>query len=143
VIETAGAGPSARFAGGEPAGGLTGPTSVVLVGVVTLAAALVSAITGHGFGTGFNLVYTVVVVYVAFRVHVEDRFVTVVAPPIIYALAVFVAGFFDSEETTHSLRRVIENTFVNVSLGAPWLVGATLVAIVVVILRGREDARRR
>ena len=53
----------------------------------------------------------------------------------------FVAGFFDTEETSHTFRRVIENTFVNVSFGAPWLVGATVAAIVIAVVRGR--ARRR
>jgi len=139
VIETAGATPSARPpANGGAVGGLAAPTAVVLVAVVTLVAAVVSAASGHGFGAVFNALYLIVTVYVALRIHVEDRFVAVVAPPIVYALSVFVAGFFDSEETSHAFRRTLENSFVNVSFGAPWLVGATIAAIVIAVVRGRR-----
>ena len=148
MIDTAGSAESHAQQSGSSgsSGGLAAPTAVIFLAVVTLVAAVLSATTGRGFGTLFNIVYLVAVLYIALRIHVEDRFTAVIAPPIVYALSVFVAGFFDSEETSHGLRRVIENTFVNVSLGAPWLVLATASAIVIALVRGRRAAvasRRR
>lgn len=147
MIDTAGASPQANPSrGSEPTGGLAGTTAVIFLAVVTLVAAVLSAATGRGFGTFFNVVYVIATIYIALRIHVEDRFTAVIAPPIVYALSVFLAGFFDSEESSHALRRVIENTFLNVSLGAPWLVLATVASIVIVFLRGRRAAvasRRR
>src|SRR6478735_4682467 len=146
VIETTGAGSHHARSTGDEAGGLTSAAAIFLVAVVTTVAAVVSAATGHGFGVVFNLLYLIVTIYVALRIYVDDRFTAVIVPPIVYALAVFVGGFFDSEETSHTFVRVFENTFVNVSFGAPWLVGATIAAIVIAIVRGRGEAvasRRR
>ena len=140
MIETAGPSVSAHSAGSGRPGGIAGTTAIVLVAVVTFVAGLLSAVTGNGFGAFFNAVYLVVTVYVALRVHVEDRLVTVIGPPIVYALVVFLAGFFDSEAPNKSVERVIENTFLNVSLGAPWLVSATVLAIVISLVRGRRAA---
>ena len=118
MIDTAGAGAQTRGAP-TPAGGLTAAAAVVLILGVTLVTAVLSAATGRGFGIAFNLVYLLVTLYAALRIYVEDRFVAVVAPPLIYATSVFIAGFFDSIENTHAVRRVLENTFVNMSFGAP------------------------
>lgn len=146
MIETTGPGTRGgiypQHAGG-PSGGLTARTALVLLGVVTLGAALLSAASGRGFGIVFNLIFVVVAVYVALRIHVEDRLTAVVAPPIVYALSVFVASFFDSEETTRTLRRVIENSVLDITLGAPWLVITAVVTIVIAVLRGRRLAGRR
>ena len=97
----------------------------------------------RGFGVAFNVLYALVTLYVALRIHVEDRFTAVIAPPLVYAAAMFLGGFFDSEESTRTLRRVLENTFVNLSFGAPWLVGVTLATIVIAVVRGRRAAVRQ
>jgi hypothetical protein len=136
VIDTASPRSAAPAQG--PVGGLGAATVVVLVLVVTLVAGLLSAASGRGFGIAFNLVYLIVTVYAALRVHVQDRWVAVVAPPLLYALTLVVAGFVDSEETSHTLQRVIENTFVNLSFGGLWLLGATATALVIALVRGRR-----
>ena len=139
VIETSGAGAHPR--GASPSrGGLTAAAAVVLITVVTLVVGLLSAATGHGFGLAFTLSYSIVTIYLAVRIYVEDRFVAVFAPPLAYAFALFVAGFVDSTESAHSLVRVLENTFVNLAFGAPWLVSTTVIAIIIAIVRGRRDA---
>lgn len=142
VIET-----EPRGAGGSSphraTGGFSGAAALVLITVVTVVAALLSAGTGRGFGLAFNLVFLLVTLYAALRVHVEDRFVTVVAPPLIYALALILGGYVDSEESVRTFQRVVENTFVNLSFGAPWLVGTTVATIVIAIVRGRRATLQR
>lgn len=135
--------PRPRSHSGAPAvGGLGAPAALLLVTVATVGASLLSASTGRGFGIAFNVVYALVTIYVALRIHVEDRFSAVVAPPLIYAAAMLIGGFVDSEETTHTLSRVFENTFINLSFGAPWLVGTTLATIAIALVRGRRAAVR-
>jgi hypothetical protein len=138
VIETASPSTDAHHHR-SASGGLSATTVVVLVTLVTLITGLVSAATGRGFGIAFNVIYLVITLYAALRIHVSSRWYAVVAPPLIYALTLGVAGFFDTEETSHTLRRVIENSFVNLSFGGPWLTGATLAALVIVLIRGRRD----
>lgn len=144
MIETTGPGTRGAYArSGGPTGGLAPRTAIVLLFVVTLTAAVLSAATGRGFGVVFNIVFLVVAVYVALRIQVEERFTAVIAPPLVYVLCVFIGGFFDSTEPSRTVRRVIENSVLNVTLGAPWLVAAAVATIVIAVLRGRRLATGR
>ena len=123
---------------GPSVGGLTPAAAVVLVVVVTFVAGLLSAATGHGFGFGFNVIYLAVVLYVSLRIYTSDRFTAVVAPPLAYAFTLLIAGRFDTTDDGHTIKLLVENMFLNLSLNAPWLVGTTLAAIVIAIVRGRR-----
>ena len=137
----AGSGPHPRENRGTTSeGGLTAAAATVFVVVVTVVAGVLSAATGRGFGIAFNLVYLVTTIYIALRIYVNDRFLAVIVPPLAYAFALLVGGHFDTQETNHAFRRVLENTIANLAFGAPWLVGATIAAIVIAVVRGRRAA---
>jgi hypothetical protein len=125
--------------GSATGAGLSGAAATVLALLVVVSAGVVSAASGNGFGTAFNVVYLLVVLYLAFRTRVEDRFIAVIVPPVAYALALGVGSFFDSETPGSGVFLTIQNAFVPFFLNAPWLVGATVAAIVITLVRGRRD----
>lgn len=118
--------------------GLSAVTAAILLLVVVLAVAIGSALTGDPASRLFNVVFAVTTVYVALRVRLSARFTALVTPPLVYVLALFVAALLNSESTTRSLRRDVEDTLVNLVLGAPWLVGSMVVALIVVVVRTRR-----
>lgn len=119
-------------------GGLSSVTAVILLLVVVLAAAIGTALTGDPASRTFNVVFAVATIYVALRIRLKHRFTALVTPPLVYVFALFVAALLNSESTTRSLQRDVEDTFLNLVLGAPWLIGSMIVALIVLTIRSRR-----
>ncbi len=132
------AGDPARPRGGT---GLTWTGVTVVVVGVTVLMALADVLVTHGIGviTGVGLVLSTL--YAALAVRPADLWAAVVTPPLAYLVALLTAGQFTLPSGGSLLVREGFMVFTGLALNAPWIIGATLVALVIVLVR-RARSRR-
>ena len=123
-------------------GGLSAPAAIVLLLVVVLGFAVATALTANAYNRVFQIAYVLVTVYVALRIKLADRFVAMVAPPLVWAAAMFLSAYINSESRVHTLERALTDTPVEMSLNAPWLVLATVLSVVICVVRGLLARRK-
>jgi type VI protein secretion system component VasF len=123
-------------------GGLSAAAAVVLLLVVTVGFALGTALTDNAFNRVFQIAYVVVTVYVALRIKIGDLFVAMVAPPLVYAIGMFVSALVNSESQVHSIKRGITDAALESSLNAPWLALATVLSLAICTIRSMLARRR-
>ena len=121
--------------------GLTAAGGVILTLLGGGAGAAVDLVTGHGLRVVFAVCFVVAAVLTAALVHRADLRAALVMPPLLYVVLAVIGGTVDPEGATGSFPSRLALGLLNaVVLGAPVLVGATLAALVVVLVR---SARRR
>lgn len=101
------------------------------------AGAAYDVVTGSGLGLVFAVSFVVGSALAALLVHREDLAAAIVMPPLTYVALAVVAGAVEGGFATGSfvVKRALE--LMNaVVLGAPVLVTATVVSLVVVVARG-------
>ncbi|TAK68637.1 MAG: hypothetical protein EPO13_11105 [Actinomycetota bacterium] len=135
---------SAGPAAVRPAGaGLNARGVAVVVTGVTLLLGLADAIIGTGrlgWVTGVGLVLSSV--YAAFAVRLNDLWTAVFTPPLAYLVTVLIAGQLTLGEGTLLTREAIMIVS-TLSFNAPWILAATLAALVIVLVRRRAVAAPR
>ncbi len=119
-----------------------GSVWLIVIGVTVVMAfadALVMGQVGLGWLTGVALV--VVSVYTAFTVRRDDAIIAVVAPPLAFFLATLTAGQLTVSTSGDWL--INEAFMIVTTLGsnALWIFGATIAALVIVLIR-RSISRR-
>jgi hypothetical protein len=118
---------------------ITGRAVYVLVIGVTLIVAFINALLANGdigWPTGVALV--LVTVYCALSVRREDDVVAIITPPLAFFLVAITAAqlFLGSAERSLINRAVV--TFFTLADNWIWIIGATLAALVIVIIRRRR-----
>jgi hypothetical protein len=118
---------------------ITGRAVYLLVIGVTLIVAFINALLANGdigWPTGVALV--LVTVYCALSVRREDDVVAIITPPLAYFLVAITAAqlFLGSAERSLFNRAVV--TFFTLADNWIWIIGATLAALVIVIIRRRR-----
>jgi hypothetical protein len=136
--------PDESAAGTPKPGGGTGLTwtgvSVVLIGV-TVMMAFADVIVTHGIGTITGVGLVAATLYCALTVRPADLWAAVVTPPLAYLVALLTAGQFTLPSGGSLLVREGFMVFTGLALNAPWIIGATLLGLVIVLVR-RSRARR-
>jgi hypothetical protein len=113
-------------------------TGLILVEFVpTATVALAAAAIVGGIGLLPNLVFAVVCIFGALRIRRSDLLAAVIAPPLVYAASLVVAGFALRGKSGGLLLNLGATLGEYLAVGAPWLFGVTLVCLVIVIVRGR------
>ena len=121
--------------------GLTAAGGVVVTLLLGGAGAAVDLVTGNGLRAVFAACFVVAAALTAALVHREDLRAAVVMPPLLYVVLAVAGGTVDPQGATGSFASRQALGLLNaVVLGAPVLVGATAVALLVVLARA---ARRR
>ena len=120
-----------------------GSVWLIVIGVTVVMAfadALVMRQVGLGWLTGVALV--VASVYAAFTVRIDDAIIAVVAPPLAFFLATLTAGQLTVSTSGDLL--VNEAFMIVTTLGtnALWIFGATIAALIIVLVR-RGLSRRQ
>ncbi len=139
AVPGASAGGLPRLADGR---GLTYLGAVALVGVLGGVGAAVDLSTGLFLGLGFGIAFVSGCMLAALLVHPEDLRAIPVMPPLMYVLLVFAAGTVNTSAGAGSLLVRSAVGLVNaVILGAPVLLGASVVTLALCLLR-RAGARR-
>jgi hypothetical protein len=127
------------------AGGGTGLTYAG-VGVVVVAAtvlmAFADALITNRIGTITGLALLVSSVYAAVVVRRSDIWAAVVVPPLAFLAATLTAGQLTLDKTGSLLIREGYMVFRTLAVNAPWILGTTLVCLVIVLLRRRRTTVR-
>ena len=126
-------------------GGLTWTGAAIVTIGVTLAAALIETLLGQhrnggvGWLTGIALLGSTV--YCALRLRVPDIWAAVIMPPLAYLAALVLAGLLKVGASGSFISRQAINIVTGLALGAPWILGSTLVALVIVLFRRSRHRR--
>lgn len=126
-----------------PDTGLTWNRATALIIGVTVAAALLDAVLRHGIGaiTGVALVLSSAAAALTLRR--SDIWAAVVMPPLAFLAALLTAGQLTVSSSGSLLSRQALNVVTGLSLNAPWLIAATVIALVIVLVRRRRTPLSR
>ena len=119
--------------------GITGGAVYLIVIGVTVLVAFANALLADGdLGWPTGLALLVSSVYAALTVRREDDTVAMIVPPIAFLVASLTAGqlFLGSAEGSLVNRAVV--VFFNLADNWVWIIGATVVALVIVLVRRRR-----
>jgi hypothetical protein len=118
---------------------ITGGAVYIIVIGVTLLVGFANALIASGdIGWPTGLALLVSSVYAALTVRREDDTVAVIVPPIAFLLVALTAGqFFLGSSAGSMLNRVVV-TFFTLADNWFWVIGATLAALVIVLVRRRR-----
>jgi hypothetical protein len=121
--------------------GLTYSGAVVVIGASTVLVAFAEALLRHEIGWLTGVALLVSSVYAALVVRLADIWAAVVIPPLAFLVAVLTAGQLTILGKTGGLLvREGALLFVSLATNAPWILGTTLVCLVIVLVR-RHRAR--
>jgi hypothetical protein len=127
--------------------GLTAFGAVSVALVLGALGGLIDVLTGPGLRTAFAICFVLGCAFAALRVHREDLVAAVVMPPLVYAVLALLAGAFSKTTAVGSwLTRNALELATSLVLGAPVLLTATGLALVIALVRGiagREHAAER
>lgn len=108
----------------------------VLIGATLIAGAIDIFVGGAGLGIVTGVVFLIASIFCALRVRRSDAAVAVIAPPIAFFIAAITVGQVGQSSTGGMLGRFV-NTFFMLAGNWMWIIGATVVALVIVLVRGR------
>jgi len=111
---------------------------VLVIGATLIAGFLDSFISGTGFGWLTGIVFVVSSIYCAMKVRLSDASVAVIAPPIAYGIAALTVGQLGQSRAGGALISTFVNGFTTLSDNWFWVIGTTLTALAVVVVRSRR-----
>jgi hypothetical protein len=121
------------------ADGLTAGGVYVLIIGVTLVVAFANALLAGGkVGWPTGLALVAVTVFCALKVRREDDTVAIITPPVAFFLAAITAGQLFVKPPPNSLLNRAVVTFFTLADNWVWIIGATVAALVIVIVRRRR-----
>jgi hypothetical protein len=124
--------------------GLTAAGAVTIALILGAAGASVDVLTGPGLRTVFAVCFIAGCAIAAATVHREDLVAAVVMPPLVYVVLAFAAGAFSHTTAAGSMltRQALELAS-SLVLGAPVLLTATGLALVIALIRGARGRSSR
>lgn len=123
------------------ASGLTYLGVITVVAVPTLLVGLAQALIWDRVGWLTGLVLVATSIYAALTVRRPDFSAAVVVPPLSFLLTILVAGQFTLAEGGSLLVREGFVIVRGLAENAPWILGATALAAVIVVVRARRRGR--
>lgn len=115
------------------------PISSKLAGVffvvVMLAAALLDVFLGNGIGTLSGVVYAIVLITLVYVVSLKNAWDPVLMGPIIYFVAVAIAGQFNLSTIGSFFMKQTTMLLPTLAFNATWVLGATVLAAALTYLR--------
>ena len=109
----------------------------VTIGATVVAGAVDILIGGPGLGVTTGIVLLIASVFCALRVRVGDAAVAVIAPPIAFLIATITVGQVGMSASGGFIGRIV-GTFFMLADNWVWIIGSTVVALAIVLVRGRR-----
>lgn len=104
--------------------------------VITLLGGLIDVITTRSLGWVFSACFLITSAWTAARVVRRDLLVAVIAPPLVFAVAAFIAlQLLPSQSSGRWLLRQGLDLATTLALGAPILLGGTAIAGCIALVR--------
>jgi hypothetical protein len=117
--------------------GLTALGAVTVALALGAAGGFIDVMTGPGLRTVFAICFIAGCAFAALKVHREDLIAAVVMPPLVYAVIALLAGAFSQTTAVGGvLTREALELATSLVLGAPVLLTATGLALVIAVVRG-------
>jgi hypothetical protein len=111
---------------------------VLVIGATVIAGFLDSFISGTGLGWLTGIVFLATSIYCAVKVRVSDASVAVIAPPIAYGIAALTVGQLGQSRAGGAVISAFVNGFTTLADNWFWIIGTTLAALAVVVVRSRR-----
>jgi hypothetical protein len=124
--------PAAVQGGGR---GLTYSGVAVVVIAVTVLVAFADALINDKLGVITGVALAISSIYAAFTVRRADIWAAVVVPPLAFLVAALTAGQLTLDSSGSLLIREAYMLFRTLAVNAPWIIGTTLVCLVIVLVR--------
>ncbi len=123
---------------GSSAGLRAGGVYLIVIGVTVIIGFANAILGGGALGWPTGVALLVVSVYAALTVRREDDYSAFLTPPIAFALAALTAGqlFLGSNESGLLNRLVV--AFFSLADNWAWIIGSTLIALIIVLVRRRR-----
>jgi hypothetical protein len=115
-----------------------GAVYLLVIGVTVLVAFINALIANGNVGWPTGLALLLVTVYCALKVRREDDLVAIITPPIAFFLAAITAAQLFLGSAQHSLLNRAVVAFFTLANNWIWIIGATVVAVVIVLVRRRR-----
>jgi hypothetical protein len=133
---------SPRSTGSHRARAISAGAGYIIVIGVTLIVGFINAVLASGdIGWPTGLALLVSSAYVALTIRPDDASVAVIVPPVAFGLTALTAGqLFLGSSASGLLNRAVV-WFFDLADSWIWIIGSTLVALVIVIVRRRLDRR--
>lgn len=112
----------------------------VTIGATAAAGAIDIFVGGSGLGLTTGVVLLIASIFCALRVRVADASVAVIAPPIAFLIATLTVGQIGMSDTGGFLGRIV-GTFFMLADNWVWIIGSTVAALAIVLVRGRGRSR--
>jgi hypothetical protein len=122
----------------SPDGLRAGAVYLLVIGV-TLVVGVVNAFIANGnVGWPTGLALVIVSVYCALKVRRDDDLVAIITPPIAFFVVAVTAAQLFLGSAQHSLLNRAVVAFFTLANNWPWIIGATVAALVIVLVRRRR-----
>jgi hypothetical protein len=108
--------------------------ALIIVGS-TVVAGFIEALLQHSIGTLTGFVLVLSTIAVGLLLQPADVWACVVIPPLAFLAAIVTAGQLTLAASGSLVSRQALNIVTGLSLNAPWILGATLVGLLIVLIR--------
>jgi len=115
--------------------GLTWSRAALIMVLGTVLAAFVEALLRHSIGSLTGIVLVILTIFCAIRLRREDIWAAVIMPPLAFLAAIVTAGQLTMNRSGSFLSRQALNIVTVLALNAPWILGATAIGLVIVLIR--------
>ncbi len=120
-----------------------GAAYLIVIGLTVLVGFVNALLSGGTLGWPTGLALLVSSTYAALTIRRSDLTVAVIVPPIAFALAALTAGQAFLGASANSLLNRAVVWFFTLAGNWPWIIGSTLVALAIVVVRGRRRSGPR
>lgn len=111
---------------------------LIVIGAALVFGFLDSKVGGAGLGWITGIAVLVATVYTALKVRLSDASVAVIAPPIAYGIAAITVGQLGQSRAGGTFIAAANNAFFSLADNWFWVIGVTLVALAIVVVRTRR-----
>lgn len=114
-------------------------TAAVLIMVVPLIIGLIDVLLSGRIGIITSFAYSITLLYLSATIDMKHAWDPVIAGPVAYFIVALILGQLTLSPTGSFMLRQTAMMLTTLAFNAPWMVGSTAVAFVIVFLRVRKN----
>lgn len=118
---------------------LPAKTAAVLIMVVPLIIGLIDVLLSGRIGIITSFAYSITLLYLAATIDMKHAWDPVIAGPVAYFIVALILGQLTLSPTGSFMLKQTAMILTTLAFNAPWMVGSTAVAFVIVFLRVRKN----
>ncbi|MDO9486581.1 MAG: hypothetical protein Q7K25_11045 [Actinomycetota bacterium] len=111
---------------------------ILVIGVTLIAGLIDSQLGGAGLGWITGIAFLLSSIYCAARVRLSEVSVSVIAPPIAFAITAITVGQIGQSRAGGALLAWVNNSFFSLADNWFWVIGTTVVCLAIAVVRSRR-----